>query len=756
MRSQTTKLYRTYVKGLITEASPLTYPEDTSIDEDNCLIFPKGNRTRRLGADFEDSYQLSTHEIADPSTTPIVEFVWSSVNNDALTSFLCTQVGGVIYFYNIYASPISSGLKSFSVDLTSYAASGATDIESSPIQMDSGKGFLFVAGEKINPLVIEYDPDTDTIDVEAIDILIRDFEGVDDGLGVDEEPTTLSAEHQYNLQNQGWFGSTSTTAKTVTLFGRQVTTTLASSINHIQKYKDVIGRYPGNNKQWILGKTQVESERGYFIGDFSPNLLNKSHVGNTRAPRGHYIVSAFNVDRSAVSGIAGLSTDTKTYRPTSVAFFSGRVWWFSRSGVYFSQVMTSKEKAGQCFQEADPTAEDINELVATDGGYISIPSADEIVRGVEIGDGVMAFARNGVWLIAGSDKGFSALEYLVTKVSAIGTDAPYSIVVANDNIFWWSKVGIQQIQQASGQFGPIPNSFSSNNISIMTVDTLFKEVDVDSRKFVKGIFDPSTNTVFWAYRTSSMGRNYGYNKFLNLDTTIGAFYPWSLEVGNYPYIAGLFLSPELTLLSNASDVVASNFNVTTTAGEQVVAQSTELSAKPNFLHFLAAVPASSVYKFTIGTFSNDSFVDWETYDGTGVVYNSYVESGYELLEDAIRKKQTLYLAVFFRQTEENFVAVGDDYDVDKPSSCYMTVKWDWTTSGNTGKWSQKRQVYRHRRVPIVDPLDLTFNTGTRVVSTKNKVRGTGRSLQFRFETNERGKNFDLLGWQPIYQGSTSA
>ena len=37
-----------------------------------------------------------------------------------------------------------------------------------------------------------------------------------------------------------------------------------------------------------------------------------------------------------------------------------------------------------------------------------------------------------------------------------------------------------------------------------------------------------------------------------------------------------------------------------------------------------------------------------------------------------------------------------------------------------------------------------------VVVTKNKIRGIGRALQFRFECSEIGKNFDLLGWSVQY------
>ena len=57
-RAETTKVYRTFVKGMITEASPLTYPEDASYDEDNMILYRRGNRSRRFGVDFEHGYVL--------------------------------------------------------------------------------------------------------------------------------------------------------------------------------------------------------------------------------------------------------------------------------------------------------------------------------------------------------------------------------------------------------------------------------------------------------------------------------------------------------------------------------------------------------------------------------------------------------------------------------------------------------------------------------------------------------------------------
>jgi hypothetical protein len=41
-----------------------------------------------------------------------------------------------------------------------------------------------------------------------------------------------------------------------------------------------------------------------------------------------------------------------------------------------------------------------------------------------------------------------------------------------------------------------------------------------------------------------------------------------------------------------------------------------------------------------------------------------------------------------------------------------------------------------------------------VVVSNNKVRGSGKSVQFRFECSEPGKNFDLLGWAVSFAGNT--
>lgn len=203
-RAEQVKLYRSFVKGLITEASYLTYPEDSSTDELNTVLSRKGNRTRRFGIDYEEDYLLNNIEVADSDA--ITEFVWKSANNDSAVNFLVLQIGKKVYFYSLESTPVSDSLKSFTVNLTDHSAPSASELQisTSLCEFAGGKGYLFVTNPYCEPIVVEYDSVTDTISVIPIIVLIRDFEGLNDNLANDEEPTTLSKEHHYNLMNQGW------------------------------------------------------------------------------------------------------------------------------------------------------------------------------------------------------------------------------------------------------------------------------------------------------------------------------------------------------------------------------------------------------------------------------------------------------------------------------------------------------------------------------------------------------------------------
>ena len=735
-RAETNKLYRTFVKGLITEAGPLTYPEDASIAEDNTIVYRTGNRSRRLGIDLE--LYGSTNTITVPISTfnnnAIGSSRWDAVDNRPELSFLALQIGLTVRFFDISSSDlVIGGEKLFSVDLTPYVVPGTVNPALYPVSFASGRGFLFIVGEKIEPLLVQYNAALDTISVSRIYIQIRDFKGLPDGLANDEEPSSLSNEHHYNLRNQGWVDpDNSAGSATVSYFDQfgGIGSYTAPASTPITTYHTATSRYPSNNKQWWVAKDNT--------GSFDPDLLNKFGFGSNRAPRGHYIVDAFNIDRSAVSGIAGIPIETSRDRPISVAFANGRAFYGVNSNVYFSQIMDDKRKAGFCYQEADPTSEDISDLIATDGGVIPIPEMSRLVKLVPVGAGIVAFATNGVWFIGGTQSGFTALDISVSKISPIGTESPDSIVEVNGQIYWWSRIGIMAMSQKVGVFGPVEGSFDNQNISESTIQTFYNDISDDARKYVKAVYDPQTNIIQWLYRDETVTQTYGYNKILNLDLTLQAFYPWTISYGaTLPFISSVFTSPRLAGYSGPL----------------------QTSVRKTSIKYLTFVPDTPLYRVNVAQSKSIDFLDWQTWtEGRGLpdqTYLSFIETGYELLDDAMRNKQTPWVFTYFKRTEENYILTDDDdYTTDRQSSCQFQVKWAWASSPVSNKYSTKREAYRITRQPFFDENDLVFDTGFPIVVTRHKVRGSGKAIQFRFESDEPRKDFDLLGWATNITGNT--
>lgn len=494
---------------------------------------------------------------------------------------------------------------------------------------------------------------------------------------------------------------------------------MANSPDPVIQYFNIIGRYPGNNQQWWLARSEIDdSTRNLKVGDFMPETLQKLYMGNMHAPKGHFILDAFNKDRSLISGVPNIPTEVTNDRPVAVAFFSGRVWYAQGSNVFFSQVLTDKKKASKCYMDADPTSEEISDLIATDGGQIPIPEANHIIKLTPYGGGVVVFAHNGVWAVTGTQDGFSALSISVNKISPVGCQSPNSVVETDKGVFWWSDVGIMGISQSNmGMYGPVSGSQSTTdkiNISEQTVQSYYNKIPDDARSDVKAVFDPKRNCIYWLYREDATATN--YDKVLLFDLTLGAFYPWKFSLGEAGVIKGIYISTKNNSYTVPTDIAPSQV-------EYIVSRGSNLQ---------------------IAQARSGTFVDWYSYDNVGVTYNSFIETGYELFSDAMRKKNITYLFTYLSRTDQGIINGGPDF----PSDCTVQVKWEWSTSSGSNKWTTPVQLYRNTRL-LLDTAD----TGFGMVVTKNKVRGNGKAIQFRFGTSEPGKNFDLVGWSIAVTGS---
>lgn len=202
-RSTGTVVENNFVKGLITEATGLNFPENACVATENCVFDLTGQVTRRRGIDIESEAQGIGFS---DSTGMVIEFLWRAVALTGTFVFLVTQLGETISFFDLSVTGnLSSGLRTFGVDLNNFRASGGASIKDKPCQFSAGSGRLFITHPSCDPIVVDYDDATDTFTATRVNVQVRDVEGVKDNLGVDDQPITLTTTHWYNLKNQGWF-----------------------------------------------------------------------------------------------------------------------------------------------------------------------------------------------------------------------------------------------------------------------------------------------------------------------------------------------------------------------------------------------------------------------------------------------------------------------------------------------------------------------------------------------------------------------
>lgn len=734
-RQTTVKNYATFTKGIVTEAESLTFPENASIDELNCVPSIKGNRRRRLGIDYETGYSLSSpsFDISDLDTQVVTTHTWDAVGGNGNLNFLVTQIGDTLYFNALSSDSTSDGEKTFTVDLSTFLAAGQTNAGTVPIEADSGKGLLFVTSSKIDPFYIEYDSTADTIATSQITVSIRDFSGLDDGLAVDNNPTSLSTNHNYNLKNQGWNNPDG----------------IATDL--ISQYQTSTTKYPANNQIWWIGKDADDN--------FDPELLSKQDFGNTPAPKGHFIIDAFYKDRSSVSGVGGIPVESETNRPQALAFFSGRVWYGGAqssntgSNLYFSQILfDSYSNVGDCYQTADPTSENDSILAESDGGVISIPRMGNVKKMYTLDKYIIIFADNGVWAVTGSDTGFTASSYQVIEVSRVNCISSTSVVSVEGVPVWWSNQGIYTLEVNS-----LSNQIKAISLSESNIQTLYDEDITNTAKLnVQGQYDRASKRIVWLYKEDDTGTNLRkYDRALILDVRLNAYYPWKFSStgSNSPYVAGVFNTTELNIISTTETVTDGGVTVTD-SGDTVTDETITIGGTTSFIRFLTIVPNGASSKYTFSDINNRAFVDWETSDGTGADFDSFIITGYELSGDIMRRKQVVYINTFLQRTEDLWELTGDgDYVLRNPSSCLMQFRWEWADSAASNKWSATQQVYRFRRNLVPDSADLDFDNGFPVVVTKTKVRGHGRAMSIKF-SSESGKDFNILGWANMMAGET--
>lgn len=764
-RQKTQVEYSNFTKGFITEASPLTFPENASLDEENMNINRDGSRQRRFGLTWADDHDIRTYttdHIAN-SGEATASYTWRSAGNDGDVNVGVLQLGRTIYFYDLDSENPAGAYLNTS---TFSSAQVPSPLNEEPFSFTTAYGKLLVAVGTDDVWVYTMTGPS-TFVRTSYNLKIRDRFGVDDGYAVDYRSTGgINNAHWYNLRNQGWPLTTMITN------AAYLTTGAISGNPHfgadpIAFTKANVNVYPSNaDLFWACACDNIGASATIAnLGTYNPGMLIKLNFGTTHAPQGHYILDMFarGADRIAQSGIVGLPTDATTGGITELAGFAGRIWYgITETGIttpddnspslgsmiFYSRASEDESKWSECHSSNDPTVEDYNDPLATDGGFISIPEVGQVYGLAPLGESLFVLGSNGVWEIFGGDTGFSAQVQSVAKVTDVGASSSNSIITGENVVAYWTESGIYAVTLDQTTLRGI-----ATNITETTIQDYYDDIPVTRRQYARGHYDDINKQATWLFSLEDLGSNFYYDKELVFDTKTGSFTkrsiaPITKDEGHGPYPTAYLGLRQLYKGITQVDVTASA--VTVTAGGEdvyVVESDAEQATKSSTMYWTAEYNGlNELYR--LGGYINFDFYDWSQIYNTeteeyGADSPAYLLTGYITGGDSSVDKWMPYVTTRLKRTESSF-SIDDEgvLTMVGESSCMLQAQWEWTNSALSGRWSRPQQTYKLPRLVYYD-INSLFNFD--VVNTRSKIRGKGKAISLKF-SSEPGKDMFIYGW----------
>jgi len=796
------KTYFSFAGGINTEVSPLTFPDGTSLDEQNFEMLVNGTRRRRKGLAKE-----SGHSVADVSVDGTYSsgmacssYRWTNVAGNPDTVFIVIQVGGALLFAT-ENEDLSPNFHAQSVDLLDFRTVDTNSlVYEEPVAIASGRGYLFVTGRYVEPFYVSYDVDTNTFTATQIEIYIRDFKGVEDGVDIRSFPTTLSDDHKYNLINRGW----------------------AAAL--VTSYFSAQGEYPAKNQIYWKGYRRATTT-GYAeidgIKEFNAAKLDAEAFGDSSAPQGALVLSPFDTGLARIPSATLLAVDS-----------------FSTSdlGQYWFTTITTTAAHGL-------VANDVVTIINNEFKYNT--TSGTVATGTLNGTYQIATAPSGTtftiyffkpsgyssWNTQYVTKGQVGKE-IVYRTDAYSTDErPTAITFHAGRVFWAGTnhpllndtIYFSQIVYNEKQFGRCyqeadPTSEFINALTPADGGTIV----VPNMGAVHGMVSMEDALVVfaangvWAILPASQGgfRADGYNvrkisdveaigsqAIRKIDSTITFCSPRGIYV-----LAPDQNSGQINAASISETVIQSLWNDIPDARKREVQIGFDDSKKRvYYLYGDATVQAPRTYNaalvfdLRIGSFYKLTFPHSDlttnfklrgivatglgdasdsakkmkflgTRDNAGVKLNvydmdhsnftdfdgteqsAYIVTGYDNLGDFARHRQAPVCHVYMARSETGFTQNPDgSLEPVNPGGCYIQARWDFSDASGSGKWSTEQQVYRHSRYYQPTGVNDNFDSGLPVIISRTKLRGRGRCLHLRFRA-DTGKDCHILGWSLEYKG----
>ena len=357
----------------------------------------------------------------------------------------------------------------------------------------------------------------------------------------------------------------------------------------------------------------------------------------------------------------------------------------------FSQSVVSAKSFGACHAHNDLTSVEANSVLATDGGFISLPNIG-IVEGMRsIGKSLLVFASTGIWEISSAGT-FTSANYSVRQITTSPILSLQTLVKVNGNFMYWTGGGIKTLvpDERTGRL-------SEQHIS-SKIDTMVKGLAGAEHK--AAVFDEIQGVVRWCY----LPLNSLWFQELHLQLSLGAFHTHTLK--------------ETAMLPSGGQIIDYHHIQDSTGDDNV----------------------DVIY------FNDDQEPIMKSYRANGRKARSELVTNVSTFGDGSKRKQATFLNAFFRQTEQSVNAA----ELNDPSSCLTRVAWDFSDTLSSNKWSPVFEAYRLKRVNM-PTVGGTYDYGRNVVETRSKVRGSGNALSIRMisplimNCHLYGVNMSILG-----------
>lgn len=409
-------------------------------------------------------------------------------------------------------------------------------------------------------------------------------------------------------------------------------------------------------------------------------------------------------------------------RVTDITYMSGKYFYLTGDTVLFSQTVAEDNTGVEnCYQFADPTSEEISDVVPTDGGYVKFQTMGEGLALKTFNRGVLVFGRDVVYgLISPLDGRFTATEYDTVELSRAGLIGTKTVVSIANSVYYWSPLGIFRIgvNQQSG------NTLTAESISQNTIQSFYNNIQQFSKEHCKAAFDYANNRIYWFYPTDERAL-YKLDGVLMYDLNYGAFCPFKISKGGavtavFETIDNYEIEPTLYLRAGGRRVVA---------GKQFVIAKEQENVYNRYVAIQHCIITDD-NKISFGDFNSREFLDWDKSQ-----YDSYMVSRPIMLESSTASgtydnKQVPIMQTLFKRTEEEKMNADKKYIAS--SGAYIRMRWGWSLSDNSNRWDLIQNAYRPQKDFLYDEY----------VESRIHIRGRGKVYQIEVR-NDSNKDFKL-------------